>query len=242
MNQRPDTLHRQVEAAKELRLQIAILVAGDLAAGAGVELSDDDKRTIQDTFEGETSLDVELESAVQAEDDDKIMIEGIEKRLEDLKARQARIKKRIDARRGLIEQAMAVAGWTKKELALGTLSIGKGSLKVEVDDESIIPTQFWKRAEPTLSKTDLGAALREHQKKVDAALKIKSVETRAEALMELTSALPQDPTVNKRIIEAMQFNDPQSRASAFEMILASVSPIPGAHLERGQGSLTITRK
>jgi len=242
MTQRPDDLHRQVEAAKQLRLQIALLVAGESAEAIGQELSEDDRRAIQDTFEGETSLDVELERAIAAEDEDLILIEGIRKREDELSARRKRYEKRKEARRGLIEQAMTVAGWKKKETALGTLSLGRGSAKVATDDESKIPVDYWKRAEPTLDKTTLGAALREHKKAVEEALKIRDAYSRSEALLRLSNKLPQAETVNARIIDAVMLNDPDAQCEALAAILASTSPIPGCHLEIGGPSLTVTRR
>jgi len=238
MTQRPENLHRSLEAAKQLRLQIALMVAGE----DGRELTPDDEQAIQDTFEGETTLEVELERAIAAEDDDLIMIEGIKRREEELSARRKRIEKRKETRRGLIEQAMTVAGWKKKQTALGTVSMSKGSLSVAIDDESAIPTRFWKRADPTLAKGELGTELRAHQKALDEALAIRDVGARAEKLMELSNDLPYDPVLNKRIVDAAAINDHAARADALAAILITTSPIRGAHLERSAGSVTISRK
>src|SRR5262249_52272710 len=150
--------------------------------------------------------------------------------------RRKRIEKRKEARRGLIEQAMTVAGWQKKETALGTISMGKGSHAVVIDAEAVIPTRFWKRADPTLKKADLGVELRDHQKRADAAFKLKEIGQRVDAVTELAvevaDKLPAYDALQKRIKEAAAINDHAERADAFAAIIRSVSPIPGAHLEQ----------
>lgn len=186
-------IFRAIEAAKQLRLHIAFLVAGDKAAAENTELTEDDRRTIQDSFDGETSLEVEIERAVAAEDDDYILVSGIEKRQAELKDRKARIEKRIESRRGLIEQAMTIAGWEKRETPLGTVSLKANPPSVEIDQENEIPTQFWKRQDPTLDKASLRSILIERHKAMEAAKKIKNAEQRAAVLAKAENEHPPIP-------------------------------------------------
>jgi hypothetical protein len=187
MNERPDNLHRSIEAAKALRLELArMLQLGD-------DASADDLQALQDTFEGETTLDAEIRAAVLAIEEDEIFVTGIKAREADLKARRLRLEKRIETTRGLIEQAMTIAQWAKYEMDIGTVTLANAAPKVEIDQESEIPTQFWKRADPTLDRAGLGKVLKERQKALDAAKALKDQEARAAALLRVETDFPTIP-------------------------------------------------
>lgn len=170
-------ISKAVEAARRLRLHIAALVVGD-----GAPLSDDDLLAIQDTFDGETTLEEEIEAAVLAEDDDYLLVVGIKRRQAELKERLDRIERRIEARRGLIEQAMVVAGWPKRETPLGTVSISKTPPRVEIDAEHDIPTQFFKRPDPVLDKASIKSILMERHKAIQMVTAIKDESPRRRGL------------------------------------------------------------
>jgi hypothetical protein len=153
-----------IEAAKALRLHITALVRFE-----DVEPTADDLQTIQDSFEGETTLDAEIRNAVLAIEEDEILVIGIKARLAELSERRMRFEKRMAARRGLIEQAMAVVGLPKLQMDIGTVSCSPARPRVEVTDEASIPTQFWKRADPTLDKTGLNKTMLERHKAIVAA-------------------------------------------------------------------------
>jgi hypothetical protein len=173
-------LHRSIEAAKSLRFDLARMLAGD-------------EQALTDTFDGETTLDAEIRAAVLAIEEDEIFVTGIKVREAELKNRRLRLEKRIEATRGLIEQAMTVANWPKLEMDIGTVSVGKATPRIEIDDESEIPTQFWKREEPTLDKAGLTKVLRERQKALDNVLEISVPEERARALAKLNEEMPPIP-------------------------------------------------
>lgn len=182
MTQHPDSLHRSIEAAKSLRLDLARMLAGD-----------EDQQALNDTFDGETTLDAEIRAAVLTIEEDEIFISGIKAREAELKSRRSRLEKRVEATRGLIEQAMTVANWPKLEMDIGTVSVGKAPPRIEIDDESQIPTQFWKREDPTLDKSGLGKVLRERQKATDAINQLKTVEERDAAFKKLEEEMPAIP-------------------------------------------------
>ena len=181
MNERSNDLHRSIEAAKSLRLDLYRLLNGE------------DEQALQDTFDGETTLDAEIRSAVLSIEEDEIFVTGIKKREEELKARRLRLEKRIEATRGLIEQAMTVAGWPSLEMDIGTVSVGKAAPRIEIENESEIPTQFWKRNDPSLDRAGLGKVLRERQKALDAIGKLKTLEERAAAFKKLDEEMPAIP-------------------------------------------------
>jgi hypothetical protein len=188
MNERPAALHRSIEAAKGLRLDLARLLAGQDG-----EISADDAQALQDTFDGETTLDEQIRLAVLSIEEDEIFVTGCKARETELKARRSRLEKRIEATRGLIEQAMTIAGWPKLEMDIGTVTLAKAKPRIEIDEESAIPTQFWKRQDPTLDKAGLGKVLNERQKALEAALKIDVPEERARVLAKLNEEMPAIP-------------------------------------------------
>ena len=180
MTDTSNDLHRSIEAAKSLRFDLARMLAGD-------------EQALTDTFDGETTLDAEIRAAVLAIEEDEIFVAGIKAREAELKNRRLRFEKRIEVTRGLIEQAMTVANWPKLEMDIGTVSVGKATPRIEIDDESEIPTQFWRREDPTLDKAGLTKVLRERQKALDNVLKIAVPEERARALGKLNEEMPPIP-------------------------------------------------
>jgi hypothetical protein len=187
VNGHPDSLHRSIEAAKSLRLELARMLSPN-----GEEMTLDDLRTLQDSFDGETTLDAEIRNAVLAIEEDEIFVRGIKAREAELKERRGRLERRIEATRGLIEQAMTIAKWPKHEMDIGTVSLGKSAPRVEIDEESQVPSQFFKRADPTLDKAGLGKVLKERQKKMDEIAKLKRDEQEA-ALRVLETEMPAIP-------------------------------------------------
>jgi hypothetical protein len=140
----PHNLHRSIDAAVALRQELAKLIVGD----ASGDMTPDDLEALRDTFDGQTTLDAEIRRAVLAIEEDEILVTGIKARETELKNRRLRIEKRIEATRGLIEQAMIIAEWPKHEMDIGTVTIGKAAPRLEIDNESQIPSQFWKPGRP----------------------------------------------------------------------------------------------
>lgn len=176
-------LHRAIEAARSLRLELARLTAGD-------------EQLLTDTWEGETTLDAEIREAVLQIEEDEIFITGIKARETELKNRRLRLEKRVEATRGLIEQAMVIAKWETLPMDIGTVSIGKAAPRLEIDNESEIPSQFFKRADPTLDKAGLTKVLRERIKAIDHALEIESPALRISELDKINAELPPIPGVH----------------------------------------------
>lgn len=180
-----ETLHRSIEAAKSLRLELARILMGDNG-----EATEDDLQALQDTFDGETTLDNAIRDAVLMIEEDEIFVNGIKAREATLKARRDRLEKRIDATRGLIEQAMVIAQWAKHEMDIGTVALGKAAPRVVIDDESQIPTQFWKPSDPALDRAGLSRLLKERHKAISAARKITDGVERAAAIRKVDTDLP----------------------------------------------------
>jgi hypothetical protein len=240
MSAEPQNLHRAIEAAKTLRLNIAKMVRSE----AGEPLSPDDERVLQDSFDGETTLELELTKALGAEDEDLILITGIQARVTELAGRQARLTKRVASRRGMIEQAMTVAEWKKQETPLGTISLADAADKIVIDDESAIPSQFWKRPDPVLVKTELGKALKALRDRVATANRLGDVTARVAELKSILTdpALPHHNDRDLAVAELNGINDPDAALAAIEKILARFPLIPGARIESGGKNLIVRRK
>ena len=182
----PHNLHRSINAAVSLRQDLAKLIIGDNDA----DMTPDDLQTLQDTFDGQTTLDAEIRRAVLAIEEDEILITGIKAREIELKNRRLRLEKRIEATRGLIEQAMTIAEWPKHEMDIGTVTLGKAAPRLVIDNESEIPSQFWKPADPMLDKAGLKKMLSERHKAIENAKKIKDSEQRVTALLKAELDFP----------------------------------------------------
>ena len=120
----------------------------------------DDEDVIRDTLEGETDLDGVLRYLLKEIGGTEAMLEGLTIHIRELKSRQHRFKRRIEDYRALALQAMDIAEWNKRELDVGTLSLGKSAPAMLVTDEAAIPARFWKAGDPQLDRNAVLAALK----------------------------------------------------------------------------------
>jgi Siphovirus Gp157 len=183
---------RSLEAAKQLRANIAAYLKTEENGG---ELSADDLQTLQDTFDGETTLDSEIRAAMLLIRDDTIRITGCKAELDNLRARKERFERRIETWRGFIEQAMAVANWPRLELDIATISCGQAGPRVVVTEENEIPSQFFKRQDPVLDKAGLNRVVLERHKALTAALAITDESERKATIERIDQEMPAIPGV-----------------------------------------------
>jgi len=141
-------LQRETEAARVLREQLVALVDGD-------------DEVIRDTIEGETSLHDLVAKVVEEVAADSASVEGIKAHLETMRGRKERLEARIEFRRSAILNAMAIGEIKKLELPIATLTRKPTPPKVHITDEAAIPSDFWKRSDPTLDKKALAEALKD---------------------------------------------------------------------------------
>lgn len=121
---------------------------------------DGDDELLIDTIEGETNLFETVDALLQRMADNRAYVLGLDHIAADIRERQARFEKRVDADRALIEQAMMVAEIDKIERPTATLSLSRRAPKVEIAEEADIPAEFWKAAEPKLDKKAVLDALK----------------------------------------------------------------------------------
>ena len=140
-------IEREAQAAKSLRASLQ-------------QLGESDESLMLDMAEGETSLFECIDALILRGLQDKGLIVGIDAVISDLEARKARIKKRIEFDRALIEQAMATAEINKLERPLATLSLSSRQLSLRIEQESDIPSEFWTPSAPKLDRKALSEALK----------------------------------------------------------------------------------
>lgn len=141
-----DRISREIDAAKALRI----------ALGADAEDAD----LLAGMIEGETSLYEMVGQVLDAIDREQELIDGITMREQELKDRKERIRYRQAGLKAKIEQALMIFGERKIELPEATLSLSKRAPKLQITDESAIPSQFWKRGDPVLDRSGLTAHLK----------------------------------------------------------------------------------
>ena len=139
-------LHREIKA-------VEVLKAGLLAVT-------DDEEAIRDTIEGESNLSSLVQALLVSMDEDVLMADGLKVHIANLSERKRRFEDRIDTKKALIEQAMAVAEIQSIETFVATASFRATPATVVVADEAAIPSDYWTQNAPSLDKAKLLAALK----------------------------------------------------------------------------------
>jgi hypothetical protein len=193
-------LRKESEAAR-------LLLAGLVEMGLK-----DDEELIGDAVEGETDLIEAIAAALDGIDDDEVLVAGIDEKLRQLADRKKAAKERIGRRRGLIEQAMAIA-WADQPLRLpsATLSLSRRQRDIVITEEADIPAQFWVPQPPPPPKLDK-KTLRDRLRARAAALE-----------------------------EAQAMADAEQRQAALARIEQEHPLVPGCDLDNGGFTLTIRR-
>ncbi|MDR6632386.1 hypothetical protein J2X72_001170 [Phyllobacterium sp. 1468] len=149
MSDASHVLRRQTEAAK--RLLASLRESGDA----------DDQEIVETAIEGETSLLEAIAAAMDANDEDDILIVGIKAKEETLSDRRKAAEQRIERRRAAMEQAMIITEQERFTLPTATIFLTKRKPNVVIDSEAEIPAAFWTipKVEPKLDKKALKEAL-----------------------------------------------------------------------------------
>jgi len=100
---------------------------------------DGDEILLADMLEAETDLHGFLARVVDRTDDAEEIIDGVESKMTERKARKARFEQRYEAMRALAFKLMQQANVKKVELAAATLSVRAGQPKVIITDEAALP-------------------------------------------------------------------------------------------------------
>lgn len=121
---------------------------------------DDDAELVADTIEGETNFLEALDLAVTELDACQVIVMGCKAVESDLEARRNRAEARIEKVRAAIEQALLIAEISEKIVRpTATLSLRKIPPGWVVDDESKVPSHFFKPQPPKLDRVAIKQAL-----------------------------------------------------------------------------------
>lgn len=123
------------------------------------DLLADDPDMILDLAEGETSLFEVVDALLAADALDEGLIDGAENAKRAIGYRVERFKQRQETRRGLLERALLMLEQKKLERPSATISITNRKPKVEVEDESKVPSAYFVTPDPVLSKKLLNEAV-----------------------------------------------------------------------------------
>jgi hypothetical protein len=141
------SLRKEAEAARALLANIRDVIG-------------DDDEAIVDAVEGETDLIEAISDAVARLDQLEAFEKALSEQMDALSDRRSRFKEQGDRIRQAILVAMGQAELRKLELATATLSVRAVAPKVEVVDESLVPSKFWKAQDPKLDKKAVLDALK----------------------------------------------------------------------------------
>ena len=121
------------------------------------ELDDDFKH---DVVLGETNFFEAIEVALDEIRDCEIMEVGLKAKIDQLESRKRRAKNRREKLRGLIEQAMATADIKSHVFPAETLTLKAVKGKLQITDETAIPSMFWVSGPPKLDTAKLAETIK----------------------------------------------------------------------------------
>lgn len=127
------------------------------------DFPDLDDETLADTLEGETNLSEALASIVRSREEDLGLILGLKGRVQNLKERLERFQERAERKRRLVAEVMSRAEIKRIVEADFTVSLRQGTPSAIIENEGLIPADFWKPQPPKLDRAALTEALRSGQ-------------------------------------------------------------------------------
>ena len=222
-------LERDIGAAKVLKAHLVEILGEDAV----------DTETLQLSIESQTNLFETLCAVVGQIGEDEASAEGIKLYVGRLTARKSRLEKRAELLRTALMNALdmlqgashkidrahivaaimarAMASLTNGNLdaEIATVSLKKTAPKLNVFDEPLIPTRFWKSPAPELDRRALTDELK------------SSRDTLQQKLDELNAKRKAEPI------------DDETYAELRERLLAAFPQIPGAELSNGGGTVQI---
>lgn len=131
------------------------------AASLVAELATDDAELLHDMVEGETGLLEAIDAAMDEMDHCDVIVEGCKAKVDQINKRKHRAERRRERLRALIEQAICMADLKTVTRPTATITVKDVPPKPFIDDESLIPTEFWKAQPPKLDRAALTKAAQE---------------------------------------------------------------------------------
>lgn len=118
----------------------------------------DDEQLLLDTLEGETNLLDIASSLVRLKGETDVQSVGLKQWIGELSERKARVERKSDGLKKLIQSLMDAAGVEKLPLTEATVFKTKGRFKVDVKDVKVLPQGFYtleRKADTAAIKTAL---------------------------------------------------------------------------------------
>lgn len=146
---------------------------GDAAKALIANIRDvigDDEEMALTAVEGETSLIETITQAVHRIHELDAHTEALNIQIKTLSERKSRFENQHDRVKAAVCVAMQHAELRKLELPTATLSIKAVPPKAEIIDEALVPSKFWKPADPKLDRKALLDALKAKEAVPGAAL------------------------------------------------------------------------
>jgi hypothetical protein len=122
-----------------------------------------DEQTLVDTLSGECDLLEALGDVIRRADEDRMLVEALEARMAEMRARKERIEQRIERRREFVADAMEQAGVKKFAIPEATITLTPRPPKTMVTDAAALPDEFWTQPplpDPVVNKKLLAERLK----------------------------------------------------------------------------------
>ena len=186
--------HREHDAAERLKQEAAAVstLRDHLQAMASADELDG---MLDISIESETDFKEVLVSFLDAEANAAALAAAIGDRIEGLRERKARIERRSEYLRTLIQTAVEIAGSDEVETPVATVGLTRLPPKAIIVEEGDIPAQYWKPQPPKVDQAALTKAIRERARLLNAAERIVDPEARKLALEQTQKNFPEIPGV-----------------------------------------------
>lgn len=115
----------------------------------------------QSFVEGETAVPEIIGDVIRSLDDDQVLVAGLTSMIDEYQKRKARIEKRMENKRGLIELTLMRADITSLETPAATVSLRPLPKALGPINEALIPSDYFSVPAPTLDRRKLLADLKD---------------------------------------------------------------------------------
>jgi len=173
-------LHKQMEAAKALKGNLADILAKD-------------PEFLPEAIEAETSLFEALNALVASVREDEALADGVDRLTTRLKARKEALERRAETKRALIASALEIAGITSHEAPSGTASLKVTPPKVIITEEADIPSRYFRQADPVIDRKAILAALKARDRAFAEVAEIEDEDMRAQCHVQADHSFPPIP-------------------------------------------------
>lgn len=124
------------------------------------QMGERDPEALLLSIESETNLPEAIAALYDAILEHELYLAGCKEMIKNLGERRDSMERAIETMKGVIFLAMEKANLPQVKHPCATISVRNTPPQMVITDESTIPAEFWKRADPTLDKTALKDALK----------------------------------------------------------------------------------